>query len=83
MSAKLLSHLIRWQQGEKDVLCRAGAVGRVGCGAAVITPGDGTGTLTIDGNDTQTSAGVLDINIPGPANYRQLSLPARPRWPEP
>jgi hypothetical protein len=35
--------------------------------AAELEPGDSPGTLTINGNYTQTSAGVLDIEIGGPA----------------
>jgi hypothetical protein len=35
--------------------------------AAELEPGDSPGALTINGNYTQTSAGVLDIEIGGPA----------------
>ena len=40
--------------------------------AAVVTPGDAPGTLTIQGNYTQTAAGALDINLAGSATYSQL-----------
>jgi hypothetical protein len=42
--------------------------------AAVVTPGDAPGTLTIEGNYKQTGAGALDINLAGPATYSQLAV---------
>ncbi len=42
--------------------------------AAVVTPGDAPGTLTIQGNYTQTAAGALDINVAGPGTYGQLTV---------
>ena len=42
--------------------------------AGTVDPGDGTGTLTIDGNLTQTAAGALDINLAGSTQYGQLAV---------
>jgi len=42
--------------------------------AATVTPGDAPGTLTIQGNYTQTAAGALDINLAGSATYSQLAV---------
>jgi hypothetical protein len=47
--------------------------------AATVTPGDAPGTLTIQGNYTQTASGALDINLAGPGGNSQLAVPARPR----
>jgi hypothetical protein len=42
--------------------------------AGIVTPGDAPGTLTIQGNYTQTAAGTLDINLAGPASFSQLAV---------
>jgi hypothetical protein len=42
--------------------------------AAIVIPGDPTGTLSIQGNYTQTPAGALDINIAGPGAYSSLAV---------
>jgi RTX calcium-binding nonapeptide repeat (4 copies) len=42
--------------------------------AAIVTPGDAPGTLSIQGNYTQTAAGALDVNIAGSAAYGQLAV---------
>jgi hypothetical protein len=42
--------------------------------AATVEPGDPFGTLTIQGNYTQTAAGVLLIEIGGPNQYGRLAL---------
>ncbi|HLN26979.1 MAG TPA: hypothetical protein VK395_04500 [Gemmataceae bacterium] len=42
--------------------------------AATVSPGDQPGTLTIQGNYTQTAAGTLDIAIDGTSQYGQLSI---------
>jgi len=42
--------------------------------AAIVTPGDAPGMLTIQGNYTQTSAGALDINLAGTGAYGQLTI---------
>ena len=42
--------------------------------AAIVTPGDNAGTLTIDGNYTQTSAAHLDINLAGSSDNGQLAV---------
>jgi hypothetical protein len=42
--------------------------------AAVVIPGDPTGTLSIQGNYTQTAAGALDINLFGPGAYGSLAV---------
>ncbi len=39
--------------------------------AAVITPGDQPGTLTIQGNYTQASSGALDIDIASATQFGQ------------
>jgi len=42
--------------------------------AATVEPGDTGGTLTIQGNYTQTATGVLLIQIAGPSQYGQLAI---------
>jgi hypothetical protein len=42
--------------------------------AAVVIPGDPTGTLSIQGNYTQTATGALDINLAGPGAYGALAV---------
>jgi hypothetical protein len=42
--------------------------------AGVVTPGDAPGTLTIQGNYTQTAKGALDINLAGPGGNAQLAV---------
>jgi len=42
--------------------------------AATVSPGDQPGTLTIQGNYTQTAAGALDIAIDGTSQYGQLAI---------
>jgi hypothetical protein len=42
--------------------------------AAEVDPGHGTGTLTIGGNYTQTSAGVLNIEIVDSGHFGQLAI---------
>jgi hypothetical protein len=42
--------------------------------AALIVPGDPFGTLTVQGNYTQTASGVLLIPIAGPKQYGQLAV---------
>jgi hypothetical protein len=42
--------------------------------AAIVTPGDPTGTLSIQGNYTQTATGALDINLAGPGVYGVLAV---------
>jgi hypothetical protein len=42
--------------------------------AGVVIPGDAPGTLTIQGNYTQTAAGALDINLAGPGGNSQLAV---------
>jgi hypothetical protein len=42
--------------------------------AAVVIPGDPTGTLSIQGDYTQTAAGSLDIKIVGPGAYSSLAV---------
>jgi hypothetical protein len=42
--------------------------------AALIVPGDPFGTLTVQGNYTQTATGVLLIQIAGPNQYGQLAV---------
>ena len=42
--------------------------------AGIVTPGDAPGTLTIQGNYTQTAAGALDINISGSGTSGQLAV---------
>jgi hypothetical protein len=45
--------------------------------AALVTPGDAPGRLSIQGNYTQTAAGALDIDLAGPASYGQLAVSGR------
>jgi hypothetical protein len=42
--------------------------------AGTVAPGDTFGTLTIQGNYTQTATGVLDIHISGANAYGQLAV---------
>ena len=42
--------------------------------AATVEPGDPFGTLTIQGNYTQTAAGLLLIRIAGPDQYGRLAI---------
>jgi hypothetical protein len=42
--------------------------------AALLVPGDPFGTLTVQGNYTQTATGVLLIQIAGPNPYGQLAV---------
>jgi hypothetical protein len=42
--------------------------------AGVVIPGDAPGTLTIQGNYTQTAAGALDINLGGAGGNSQLAV---------
>ena len=42
--------------------------------AATVEPGDPFGTLTIEGNYTQTAAGILLVQIGGPNQYGQLAI---------
>jgi len=42
--------------------------------AALVTPGDAPGILSINGNYTQTAAGALDIGLAGPASSGQLAV---------
>jgi RHS repeat-associated protein len=42
--------------------------------AATVNPGDGTGTLTIDGSYTQTSDGALDVELGGVSQYSLLAV---------
>ena len=42
--------------------------------AATVEPGDPFGTLTIEGNYTQTDAGVLLIQIGGASQFGQLAV---------
>jgi phosphopantothenoylcysteine synthetase/decarboxylase len=42
--------------------------------AALLVPGDPFGTLTVQGNYTQTATGVLLIQIAGPNQYGQLAV---------
>jgi hypothetical protein len=44
--------------------------------AALLVPGDPFGTLTVQGNYTQTATGVLLIPIAGPNQYGQLAVTA-------
>jgi hypothetical protein len=42
--------------------------------AAIVTPGDPTGTLSIQGNYTQTATGALDIILAGSSAYGALAV---------
>jgi hypothetical protein len=56
------------------VLNGAGTIQANVVNAALIEPGDPFGTLTVQGNYTQTATGVLLIQIAGPKQYGQLAV---------
>ncbi len=59
------------------VLSGAGTVNGDVVNAALVSPGDSPGTLTINGNYTQTAAGALNVEISGPdpgTGYDQLAI---------
>ncbi len=56
------------------ILTGAGTIQADVTNAALIVPGDPFGTLTIQGNYTQTAAGVLLIQIARPDQYGQLAI---------
>ena len=56
------------------LLTGAGTIQANVTNAATVEPGDPFGTLTIDGNYTQTATGVLLIQIGGPSQYGQLAV---------
>ena len=55
-------------------LAGAGTIQANVVNAALIVPGDPFGTLTIQGNYTQTATGVLLIQIAAPHQYGQLAV---------
>jgi hypothetical protein len=56
----------------RGLLTGAGTIQANVTNAATVEPGDPFGTLTIEGNYTQTATGVLRIQIGGPKLYGQL-----------
>jgi hypothetical protein len=59
------------------VLSGAGTVNANVVNAALVSPGDSPGTLTVNGNYTQTAAGALTVEIGGPdsgSGYDQLAI---------
>ncbi len=56
------------------VLTGAGTIQADVTNAATVEPGDPFGTLTIQGNYTQTAAGLLLIRIAGPDQYGRLAI---------
>jgi hypothetical protein len=56
------------------LLTGAGTIQANVTNAATVAPGDDVGTLTIQGNYTQTPTGVLLILIAGPNQYGQLAV---------
>lgn len=61
-----------------SVLSGNGAVGGIiATGSGIVAPGNSTGVLTVNGNYTQESGGVLNIEIGGPApgsGYDRIAL---------
>lgn len=56
------------------VLNGAGTIQANVVNAALLVPGDPFGTLTVQGNYTQTASGILLIPIAGPNQYGQLAV---------
>ncbi len=56
------------------VLTGAGTIQANVTNAATVKPGDPFGTLTVEGNYTQTADGVLLIRIGGPSQFGQLAI---------